>query len=1811
MITTNRSVVSAMSVGAGWSVRPLDEPVGRRSIARRAMVAFCTTFALMSASLLYGQDVLTVGGATCAAGAPGSVVHLSVYIVDKSGTPLGSDQVAGNQIQNFSFQVTPSNLSAIATDAGGDLLVSVADAGITVGKSHNVGWGTATTATNFSFIGAYRSTTPLSFTLNAGAPGDLVADIAITLSSSATPGTSFNLTVSTSSAVTSLYNGAGTVPENAGNGLTLVDGCVAVQPLSVSLACPSTNVVSGSTGTGTVTIGAAETVATTVSLTSSNTAVATVPASVTIAAGQTSATFPVTGTGAGSATITATLPANVGGATAMCTTTVVNPNVSIALSCPSSNVVAGSTGTSTVTIGAAQATSTTVTLASSNPAVAAVPASVSIPAGATSATFQVTGVAAGASTITATMPGGLGGSSANCTTTVVNPTVTVSLSCPTANILAGATGTATVSIGTAQSSSTTITLASSNTGVVTVPANVSIPAGQTSATFQVTGVAAGASTITATMPGGLGGSSANCTTTVVNPTVTVSLSCPTANILAGATGTATVSIGTAQSSSTTITLASSNTGVVTVPANVSIPAGQTSATFQVTAIAAGTSTITATMPSGLGGTASSCTTTVNPVVTITLACPGANIVAGTTGTSTVTISPAQSSSITVTLSSSNTSTATVPASVSIPAGQTSATFSITGVAAGTSTITATLPAATGGNTATCSTTVANPTASVTLACPSADVVIGTTGTATVFIGSAQSSSVTITLSSSNTAVATVPATVSIPAGSTSTTFSVTGVAPGNSTLTATVPASLGAASATCTTSVVNPPVDVSLQCPSANIVAGGKATSSVVIGSGQTSSTSISLTTTNGAVATVPATVVIAAGQTSVTFDITAVGAGTARITATAPGSLGGRWATCTAIVVNPTISLTPKVAAVAVGAPTTMTVTISNAPASAVSIALASSNTAAATVPASVTIAAGATSATFDVTGVASGFATITATLPPALGGATDTAQATVSSAIVYFRASPTPISLGQSSTLSWSTVGAKPVNIDHNVGAQAATGSVTVKPATTTTYTLTTTGLSTTETAQVTVQVVAEPIIVINAYPEGMLQTANSGGSTDSFVLMNIGGASATISLSQTQTFFTQSPSSFTLSAGASQVVTINAPQQAPKLWTDDSSISINGVSSGLTVPIRLLSTAAPTGTVKAKPTLNQIFVASSDNKPTGSILFTNYGTATLQGIVVSDAEWLIPESGIITIDPGQSRAVTFTIDRSKRPDAGDLTGSVDAKLTLVYNGSTTGNATASGAGVLDTTTGSATSSVSVSDNSKPPLSVVIVSPVPAGQVAFFIPGVQSAAGTASAFLLQHTLPVGLPRDLGLFYAPATAASAGTAQLASLSATAPHSSIAFGNVVHSVFGNDGQVGSLQVRTTDFAKITTNANVMNVSNPQGFYGTTLVSLRSDRAVAASGATYLVGLRKDASAHTDVYLQEVVGGNATAQTQFLDENGLSLGSRTDTLGAFELRQFSNVPQGAVVATVTSDANSSGKFVARALITDETTGAPTDIVDWRLRNAISASDPLLIPIATTRHTATSDMHTEVVITNSGSSPATGTLSFPSTAGRRRAVRNSSSAPSGGATTSALRAETNGTMAITVAPQQTLRLPDVLSSLGITGDKTGYLVFTPAAGTAAITTQLRGSKNGDTFSVSVPALSASAGLTLSQSRSFAEIEDAAPEATAAGTGATFQSGFSMLEAAGKPVTVRVTLHFTSGTAGSAVTLRANVSKDYTLTSHQLLSFPNLARELLGQSRDTLRDLHSMQVDFTVIAGDGSAIPWVTSTDNGTGDPILRFE
>ncbi len=74
----------------------------------------------------------------------------------------------------------------------------------------------------------------------------------------------------------------------------------------------------------------------------------------------------------------------------------------------------------------------------------------------------------------------------------------------------------------------------------------------------------------------------------------------------------------------------------------------------------------------------------------------------------------------------------------------------------------------------------------------------------------------------------------------------------------------------------------------------------------------------------------------------------------------------------------------------------------------------------------------------------------------------------IASFGANPATITTGQSTTLSWGKVNnATSAAIDQGIGGIATPGSTTVKPATTTTYTLSATGCGGTATKQVTVTV------------------------------------------------------------------------------------------------------------------------------------------------------------------------------------------------------------------------------------------------------------------------------------------------------------------------------------------------------------------------------------------------------------------------------------------------------------------------------------------------------------------------------------------------------------------------------------------------------------------------------------------------------------------------------------------------------------------------------------------------------------------------
>src|SRR5581483_10260091 len=259
------------------------------------------------------SDVVTVSTVS----ATGTTVDVPIYIRDVSATPLGMDQPTGSKIQSFSIKVTYSPSTAVDS-------VSIARAGITASLTPTFESKPAT-SNSISILDTFQESTNLiPFTLNAAAPGNLIAHLTFTLNASATPGSSISLTLDSS--VTQLTDAGGTAAtkETTANGaLSLVNGTINIPTLSVSLVPSARNVpVGGSAQLGAV-LNVAPASNVTVNLSSSKTAIARVPASVVIPAGSTSATFNVTGVALGTSVVTATL----GSSTATADITVVDAPV--------------------------------------------------------------------------------------------------------------------------------------------------------------------------------------------------------------------------------------------------------------------------------------------------------------------------------------------------------------------------------------------------------------------------------------------------------------------------------------------------------------------------------------------------------------------------------------------------------------------------------------------------------------------------------------------------------------------------------------------------------------------------------------------------------------------------------------------------------------------------------------------------------------------------------------------------------------------------------------------------------------------------------------------------------------------------------------------------------------------------------------------------------------------------------------------------------------------------------------------------------------------------------------------------------------------------------------------------------------------------------------------------------------------------------------------------------------------------------------------------------------------------------------------
>src|ERR1017187_4973104 len=404
-----------------------------------------------------------------------------------------------------------------------------------------------------------------------------------------------------------------------------------------------------------------------------------------------------------------------------------------------------------------------------------------------------------------------------------------SLQCLPTSLVSGASSTCTVALAPgAPRGGPAVSLASNN-ALLLVAASVTVPAGSTSATFTAT-----AGTITAnqnaTLTATLNGVATTASIGLVGAVQVSSLGSSPASLGPSSSSTCTLTLNQVAPAGGAIVTLTSNAAALTVPPSVTVAAGSATATFSATSgtfSSNQTATVTATYNS-TSATASISLTA--PVQISSLSCSPASLGQNSSSTCTVTlIQAAPVGGVSVALSS-NVAALTVPASVTVAAGSVTATFSAT---SGTvsSNQTATVTATYNSTSATASISLTAPVQVSSLSCSPASLGQNSSSTCTVALTQGAPGGGASVGLSSNAAALTVPASVTVAAGSVTATFSATsGTVSSNQT--ATVTATYSTTSATASVSLTAPVQVSSLSCSPASLGQNSSSTCTVALTQG-------------------------------------------------------------------------------------------------------------------------------------------------------------------------------------------------------------------------------------------------------------------------------------------------------------------------------------------------------------------------------------------------------------------------------------------------------------------------------------------------------------------------------------------------------------------------------------------------------------------------------------------------------------------------------------------------------------------------------------------------------------------------------------------------------------------------------------------------------------------------------------------------------------------------------------------------------------------------------------------------------------------
>lgn len=573
-------------------------------------------------------------------------------------------------------------------------------------------------------------------------------------------------------------------------------------------------------------------------------------------------------------------------------------------------------------------------------------------------------------------------------------------------------------------------------------------------------------------------------------------------------------------------LSSDNTSVATVSPTVSVGNGISSVGFSVATLSVASST-TVTITASLGVSSQSTTLQVTPAIPLAGIAVAPSTVAGGANTEgTVSLGGAAGSSGETVSIQSNSSTVSVPAMVTVPSSSSQYSFLIktSPVSSNTAvTITATL-----GSTSDTATLNLDAATVASISASPNSVVGGTNAEVTVHLTSvAGSAGDVVTLQSTNAAAIT-PASVTVPSGSSSTSFVLKTKGVSVSTP-VTLTATFNSVSQTALLTITPAAVSTVTFTPT-SVVGGATATGRVTLSGGAGPSGDVVSLSSGSSAAIVPASVTVPSGLTSATFAVTTKGVNSstsANITASFAGSTQSASVEITPATLS-AFSVSP--ATVIGGANSEATVHLAGlAGSSGDQVTLSSSNPAA-LVPASITVPSGSNSYSF-LLKTKPVSANTTVTLSATLGSTTQRGTLTVDAV----------------------TLSAITVNPGAVVAGANAVGKVTL------------TGLAGTSGDVVTLQSSNAAATV------GASVTVPSGSTAASFAVKTTGvGSSTTVTLTA---FFNSLTQSTTLTVNpASLEDLVISPTSVVGGTNAEATLQLNGASGGAVVRIQSSSSLIP---------------------------------------------------------------------------------------------------------------------------------------------------------------------------------------------------------------------------------------------------------------------------------------------------------------------------------------------------------------------------------------------------------------------------------------------------------------------------------------------------------------------------------------------------------------------------------------------------------------------------------------------------------------